>query len=391
MASIKEMFKKIVALFNNRKRLPPAKEEIKEFSNESISKKEVIEMQKDVNKNSFKEEIVKQAQVSKLSPNRYTSTEDLCMGMLEDMGLSEEFKKNPRAKKDLFGLVTDLVREDKNLNKLINGRDGLYIDKEEDVKKVQDLLKEKGVKVTSDAVEYLVCPKERPSNPYTHQYENFFNADYFNYRIKDGVYQKSEIYAITCVQSDKVGIRAENKIYSNDGIEMEQNIIYYDNKAFDIKSPDTATYDQYRSAMIDEMSLYVVDPVENAFRTGLSLNGKRTQISRVNLDEVNVTYRNGIEPARSMTDLNRTDGDLADLTVRDISMRSLVKNNEEELKLIEAEKNKRHFERKGTVNGKSEFKESIAKRIKNSRFKEGLTKMASKEGILEQESQEISE
>ena len=53
----------------------------------------------------FRREIQNFHSESKLNPRRYSSMDELFLGILEEMGLNEEFKNNPQARKDLPQIV----------------------------------------------------------------------------------------------------------------------------------------------------------------------------------------------------------------------------------------------------------------------------------------------
>lgn len=99
---------------------------------------------------SFRDEIRKQAEVSKIDPSRYQSTPDLYMAILEEMGASENFKNNPRAKADLTRMITDIIKEQPKYLR----DEYLKLKTESNSKSLMKLLEENGVKVDGKKIKY---------------------------------------------------------------------------------------------------------------------------------------------------------------------------------------------------------------------------------------------
>ena len=99
---------------------------------------------------SFRDEIRKQAEVSKIDPSRYQSTPDLYMAILEEMGASENFKNYPRAKADLTRMITDIIREQPKYLQ----DEYLKLKTESNSKSLMELLEKNGVKVDGKEIKY---------------------------------------------------------------------------------------------------------------------------------------------------------------------------------------------------------------------------------------------
>lgn len=73
---------------------------------------EVAEAGSHSQKNEFKEGLKKQVEISNIDPSRYQDENDLYIAILEELGISKDFKNNPRAKADLIKLVDEIKRPD---------------------------------------------------------------------------------------------------------------------------------------------------------------------------------------------------------------------------------------------------------------------------------------
>ena len=132
---------------------------------------EVIEEGSNSQRNKFKEELKKQAETSNIDPNRYQDENDLYIAILEELGISKNFKNNHRAKADLIEMVEDIKRPD---NVML-----LSMQKDENYSKfLMDLLG-KSIKVN----------KEGKEIEYTGQY--------YENRNKLDVTRRTEVFSIS--------------------------------------------------------------------------------------------------------------------------------------------------------------------------------------------------
>lgn len=383
--SIKDLLLKIKGMFSNKKKLPEGKEETKMFSEKeaTIMAEEVI---KD-NKSTFKEEIKKMAEVSKLDPSRYSTTQDMYMALLEDMGLNEQFKENPRAKEDLSNFVEEIVKEDKSSMNLINVRGNLCITNENDMKKIQQILSRKGVKVQENAVKYYEI-KEPQTDPYIPSSNNH-ESEYHEFAMNNGIYERGTIFGSAMVGTDRIDTLTIRKSYTQDGVEVEQEKLMDSIKYDNLKNKGIYEHDGYDYWLKKETN------INNKLIIGDNIHRKnynsRIQISRSDEypDVLDVNYVNGTNgETRKIEVLNREDKDLADLFLDPSVETALKANNEDKLTSLKNETLKRHTERGIIINSIPVFKKEIMEKINDSKFKTGLMKMAEKAKIIDKENEE---
>ena len=176
---------------------------------------------------SFRDEIRKQAEVSKIDPSRYQSTPDLYMAILEEMGASENFKNNPRAKADLTRMITDIIREQPKYLQ----DEYLKLKTESNSKSLMKLLEENGVKVDGKEIRYNepfvrnlglaegVCGSKNVSTIFSDLDDGYTKNQRFNsiiYDDRNGIAEK--------------GIQSQCDIikkYDKNGIEIEEKYLDY--------------------------------------------------------------------------------------------------------------------------------------------------------------------
>ena len=176
---------------------------------------------------SFRDEIRKQAEVSKIDPSRYQSTPDLYMAILEEMGASENFKNNPKAKEDLTEMIKDIIRKQPKYLQ----DEYLKLKTESNSKSLMELLEKNGVEVDGKEIKYNkpfvrnlgrtegVCESEAVSTIFSD--------------LDDG-YTKNRRF-ITVTYDDRNG-KAEKGIqnqadiiekYDKNGIEIQEEFLRY--------------------------------------------------------------------------------------------------------------------------------------------------------------------
>lgn len=109
MGKISEFLKRI---FRRQPKMLNSGERKEVVENMSTSKNDIKkEVKEEIQGLKFREELKKQAEVSKIDPSRYERTDDLYMAILEEMGVSQNFKDNPKAKEDLTNMIKDIINE----------------------------------------------------------------------------------------------------------------------------------------------------------------------------------------------------------------------------------------------------------------------------------------
>ena len=194
------------------------KQEVVEFM--SSSNREVKDVIKEEMKtSSFKEELKKQAEVSKIDPSRYENTTDLYMAILEEMGISENFKDNPKAKEDLSNMVKDIIgkQPEYQQQRLLKPQSKAHSDE------LMDILKS-NIGISSPSEISYRTPYKRQS------YGPFYESSKVKYILQEnGKYTKRNLYETAIPDSSKKtasvnGLETISE-YDRDGIENKRQKI----------------------------------------------------------------------------------------------------------------------------------------------------------------------
>lgn len=365
MSKITELLNRIRGLFNNNKRLPSGRE--------SIKLEDFMPENKSTQQSTFRTELKEHAEMSLLDPNRYQTKEDFYIALLEDMGVDKTFKQNPRAKNDLINLTMQLVKKDGNLS-------GLDIKSIDDAKKIQDSLKNMGMRISGNTVSILQkseTPKE--TTPY-------LEGQYTQLKIlNDLTYEKGTTSSFVSIASTEASIVTKKSTYSKSGIETQQvqachnknnNTLQSGTLNASIDTLNKSFYTAYANPI--DMS---IEQSHTALKAGKQ-NAHITTIKRLDAigQYLSVQYedRNG---NRNMKTTNRTEfsDDLANIILDPVEQNALVNNDEATIKNIQ--------DSTIEMQNKNIETETLLNQINKSKYKSGLMDIAERSGLIESEIQ----
>ena len=318
----------------------------------------------------WRQKIMESANISKLDPKKYQSTDELYLGILEVMGLNEDFKNNPKAKENLTELLSDYVLKDMA----------------EENQEIEAILQKKFEDLTEEDV---LCLKEKLTENQKLKIDEQGNLKYIETTKNDyeAIYKRKEfklqgsdyIYEIFEKKCERFYDQIEDKYKGNEIIHLAGRKKF--NKFGVEMSMEThRAIKEYASFIKDkDVWKYVNGESENIEDILEAENVVSQVMERYDVMGVSYTYKDKTtEPHISGNIKTMNDND--DLTYLNIDRKKMKAVQYGDTQKIE------EYQKEMELN--DEDKKTILKeKIENSSQKEALTRMGEQAGILDREEQ----
>ena len=310
------------------------------------------------------------ANLSPISPNRFPTKEDLYIGVMEDLGLSEQFKKNPEAKENLIAISSDVLRE--NLD--IDIEDMSYNDFTQELSEKIKAIFEKTFKIEPGKLTYNKNEEITPGNGKVYEDGKTTNM----IMDENGNYRKEFVVVSDSFDTKEPDVIQEKgstfvRVFDKNGIETVRSSAEYVSEHNNAKSVEEAF--MWAKTFSSENNRNVKYIQENAKTYG----GNASKVTREGVNKAIYQYRDFSEEnskTRSTTAVV-TGPEIANLEISDLQVLALKQNNRENLERLE-------IMTKEDLEG-PDSKNLLNAQIKKSKRKEGLTQIAIDKGLMENE------